>query len=98
MSCTTSRPNDAPLVTQSRFNPLFSNSDHANIPENTIVVDSIEAPAKHTGPTGEETALVTEPVVHYLISPQIFENRLVNAPSANNPKAKSNFVGGNAQA
>ncbi|KAK8601537.1 hypothetical protein V6N12_051367 [Hibiscus sabdariffa] len=75
------------------FNPLFSNSDHANIPENTIVVDSIEAPAKHTGPTGEETALVTEPVVHYLISPQIFENRLVNAPSANNPKAKSNFVG-----
>ncbi|KAK9022315.1 hypothetical protein V6N11_002591 [Hibiscus sabdariffa] len=90
---TSSRPNDVPLVTHSRFNPLFSGNDHAHIPDTHVAVDSIEAPAEHIEPTGDITAPTVVPVIQNPVATLTSENDLATVSAGKKSKAKSKVTG-----
>ncbi|KAK8647764.1 hypothetical protein V6N13_121491 [Hibiscus sabdariffa] len=90
---TSSRPNDVPLVTHSRFNPLFSGNDHAHIPDTLVAVDSIEAPAEHTELTGDITAPAIVHVIQNSVATPTSENDLTAVSAGNKSKAKNKVTG-----
>ncbi|KAK8673637.1 hypothetical protein V6N13_111959 [Hibiscus sabdariffa] len=94
----TSRPNDVPRVSQSRFNPLFSGNDHGHTPDISVATDSVESPAKHSEPAGGVTAPViesaVEPVLETPTDTPTSVSELIVVPSDNKSKAKGKVTGG----
>ncbi|KAK8980914.1 hypothetical protein V6N11_048043 [Hibiscus sabdariffa] len=86
----TSRPTDAPLVSHSRFNPLFSGNDHGHTFDIPVTADSVEVPAEHSEPSGGVTAPFIEPaaesVLETLTDTPTSVHDLVFVPSVLNPE------------
>ncbi|KAK8576094.1 hypothetical protein V6N13_090573 [Hibiscus sabdariffa] len=93
----TSRPTDAPLVSHSRFNPLFSGNDHGHTFDIPVTADSVEVPAEHSEPSGGVTAPFIEPaaesVLETLTDTPTSVHDLVFVPSGNKSKAKGKVIG-----
>ncbi|KAK9031717.1 hypothetical protein V6N11_056007 [Hibiscus sabdariffa] len=79
------------------FNPLFSGNDHAHTSDIPVAADSVEAPAKHSDPTGGVTAPVIEPAIEPVLetptTTPTFVPKLVVVPSGNKSKAKGKVTG-----
>ncbi|KAK8660159.1 hypothetical protein V6N13_051093 [Hibiscus sabdariffa] len=72
-------------------------NDHAHTSDIPVAADSVEAPAKHSDPTGGVTAPVIEPAIEPVLetptTTPTFVPKLVVVPSGNKSKAKGKVTG-----